>query len=85
MTVPKVSSAQEANDNKVKKFNYNGNLYAVLDNENLECKSLDEMKSYAESLGGHLVYINDEAEFLKRTFKGEISLLEVLFLTYRKV
>ena len=74
LAAPKVSFAEEAN-NDVKKFNYKGNLYAVLDNENLECKSLDEMKIYAESLGGHLVYIEnaEENQFVWDLIKAEGS------------
>lgn len=62
LAAPKVCFAEEgaANDiTNVKKYEYNGHLYSVLDSE---FKSLDEMKIYAENLGGHLVYINDAQE-----------------------
>lgn len=81
--LPKISFA--ANTDNIKKVNYKGNLYSLVDNENLECKSLDEMKIYAKNLGGHLAYINDEEEneFLWDLMKKDGSKMSYVLGMYR--
>ena len=81
--LPKISFA--ANTDNIKKVNYKGNLYSLVDNENLECKSLDEMKIYAKNLGGHLAYINDaeENEFLWDLMKKDGSKMSYVLGMYR--
>lgn len=70
LAVPKMSFAGEGvsvspakavitEQQAINRYNYNGHSYALLD-KNFD--SIEDMEMYAESLGGHLVYINDEAE-----------------------